>query len=517
MVTADPEAVKQVFTGDPDLLHAGEGNVVLAPILGARSVLLLDGPEHLRQRRLLLPPFHGDRMRHYGEVMAEVAERHVAGWPSGRRFAVLPTMQAITLEVIMRAVFGVRRPASGSSGSARRCARLLDMVASRRRVLMLALTQNRTGPRSPWARFAANRAEADALLYEEIRARRADPAAADGDDVFSLLLAARDEEGNGLTDEELRDELMTLLVAGHETTATALAWTLERVAAPLRTCSRGSRRSSRTEVASTSTRSSRRPCACAPWSRPWSGDSRPRWSSAAGSSRPACTSRPSIYLLHRRPDIYPDPTAFRPERFLDRAPGTYEWIPFGGGTRRCLGASFALFEMKTVLETVLRSVRLRPARRRSSEGVTRRAITFAPSRGGRIAVDRGALSQADGGIRTLDPRFTRAVLWPTELRRRVSSECRCLYRHQDRRREHPVGGGCVGLALRREPPPHALLIPRCRSVHTFGMRFAIDVAFLDARRPGAAGRARGAAEPGARLPRRRRRARGAREYDPGDG
>jgi len=228
VITADPAAVKQVFTGDPDLLYAGEGNVPLAPILGPGSTLLLDGPEHLRHRRLLLPPFHGERMRKYGEVMTEAAEREIATWPRGRSFSVLESMQAITLEVIMRAVFGFedaeRRERIG--GPLRE---MLDMVGSRGRVLALALTAGRNGPRSPWAKFAAARERADVLLYEEIHARMADPHGADGDDVFSLLLAARDEDGRPLSDSELRDELMTLLVAGHETTATALAWALERL------------------------------------------------------------------------------------------------------------------------------------------------------------------------------------------------------------------------------------------------------------------------------------------------
>ena len=228
VVTADPVAVEQVFKGDPNLLYAGEGNVPLAPILGPGSTLLLDGPEHLRHRRLLLPPFHGERMRRYGDVMREAAEREIARWPRGRGFAVLPSMQSITLEVIMRAVFGFDDPERRERiGAPLR--RLLDTVASRPKVLALALTAGRYGPRSPWARFLAERERADALLYEAIAERRRDPGAADGDDVFSLLLAARDEEGEPLTDAELRDELMTLLVAGHETTATALAWTLERL------------------------------------------------------------------------------------------------------------------------------------------------------------------------------------------------------------------------------------------------------------------------------------------------
>ena len=386
VVTVDPAAVKQVFTGDPNLLHAGEGNVVLAPILGSGSTLLLDGAEHLRHRRLLLPPFHGERMRKYGDVMAEVAERHIAAWPRHRRFSVLPSMQAITLEVIMRAVFGVddrdRRERLGEP-----LRRLLDMVGNRRRVLLLALTLNRNGPRSPWARFAAARAEADALLYEEIAARRTDPRQADGEDVLSLLLAARDEDGQPLTDSELRDELMTLLVAGHETTATALAWALERLVRHPDVLDRlvEEQRSGGEELLEAVIKETLRlrpvvPAIARKLQAPMEIGG---WHLPAG-----VHVAPSIYLLHRRPDLYPDPLAFRPERFLgDDPPGTYEWIPFGGGVRRCLGASFALFEMKVVLQSVLRAVRPRPVVRRSPEGVTRRAITFAPSRGGRISID----------------------------------------------------------------------------------------------------------------------------------
>lgn len=228
VITADPAAVKQVFTGDPNLLYAGEGNVTLAPILGPGSVLLLDGDEHLRHRRLLLPPFHGERMRNYGTMMDEVANRHIAEWPRGRHFAVLPSMQAITLEVIMRAVFGFEdRERRERIGYPLR--RLLDTVGSRSRVLAMALTAGRNGPLSPWRRFAALRGKADELLYEEIRDRRRDPRGDAGEDIFSMLLAARDPDGNPLTDSELRDELMTLLLAGHETTATALAWTMERL------------------------------------------------------------------------------------------------------------------------------------------------------------------------------------------------------------------------------------------------------------------------------------------------
>ena len=385
VVTCDPAAVKQVFTGDPNLLYAGEGNVSLSLILGDNSVLLLDGAEHLRHRRLLLPPFHGERMRAYGELMAEVARRHVDRWPRGASFAALPTMQAVTLEVILRAVFGVhgaeRLDVVGAP-----LRRLLDLVGSPVRVLGIGLTAGRRGRLSPWGRFLRARDEADAVLFEEIRRRRADPHGADGDDIFSLLLAARDEDGEPLTDGELRDELMTLLVAGHETTATALAWVLERLTRSPDVLERLRReRAAGDDVyldAVLKETLRLRPVVPAVVRRLQAPMRIGEWDLPAG-----VNIAPSIYLLHRRPDIFPDPTAFRPERFLgDNVPSTYEWIPFGGGVRRCLGASFALFEMRVVMQTILDRVELRAAPGAAPERTTRRAITLAPTRGGRIAL-----------------------------------------------------------------------------------------------------------------------------------
>jgi cytochrome P450 len=384
VVTADPAAVKQVFTGDPALLHAGEANVVLAPLLGNRSVLLLDGAEHLRQRKLMLPPFHGERMRLYVRAMEEAAEWHIAGWPRRRPFAVLPSMQAITLDVIMRAVFGVD-DAAGRERLARPLRRQLDAVASRLQVFLLLATSNRgePGTRGPWARIAAARRQADEQIYQQIRARRADPRSEQRTDVFSMLLAARDEDGEPLSDAELRDELMTLLVAGHETTATAMAWTLERIVRHPEVLERLQSQPGDDEYLDAVIKETLRlrpvvpavarklmvPMEFGGWQLP-----------------PGVHVAPSIYLLHRRPDLYPDPLAFRPERFLGVTPGTYEWIPFGGGVRRCLGASFALIEMRVVLGTILRSVRLEPAPAAADESVMRRAVTFAPTRGGRVAI-----------------------------------------------------------------------------------------------------------------------------------
>jgi cytochrome P450 family 135 len=223
--------IKQVFTSDPTKLLAGVGNEVLRPLLGPRSVLTLDDPEHMRQRKLLLPPFHGDRMKLYREVIAAAAEREISRWPVAEPFSVQPSMQAVTLEVIMRAVFGVRDDSDRLEEIAAPLRRLLDSMAHMPRLFTLQVASSkRNGPLSPWRRFRETLLyPAQEALLDEIRIHRAAPNLAERDDILSLLLTARDENGQGLTDSELRDELMTLLLAGHETTATALSWTLERL------------------------------------------------------------------------------------------------------------------------------------------------------------------------------------------------------------------------------------------------------------------------------------------------
>ncbi len=382
--TTEPQDIKRIFTGDPNLLHAGEGNSVLAPLLGSYSVLLLDGPEHMRQRKLLLPPFHGERMSAYAAVMREAAEREVARWPVGEPFAVLPHTQAVTLEVIMRAVFGIED--SHRLDALRETLReMLDAATSRGRMFALALSTRRPGDGGARARFRAVSDRVDAILLAEISERRA---GGDGDrgDVLSLLLAARHEDGSPMSDRELRDELMTLLVAGHETTATALAWALERLVrhpAVLRRAvddvgEHGTEGPYLDAVIKETLRL--RPVVPAVIRRLKAP------MEIGGYELPeGIFVSPSIYLTHRRPDLYPDPEAFRPERFVETPAGTYTWIPFGGGVRRCLGASFAQFEMEVVLATVLERVSLQTQSGRD-EAVTRRAITFSPGRAGRIAV-----------------------------------------------------------------------------------------------------------------------------------
>ena len=361
ILLSDPDAIKQVFTGDPDALHAGEANVILRPLLGPRSVLLLDEAPHMTQRKLLLPAFHGERMQAYGRLIADIAEREVAGWPVGTPLAMRPRMQALTLEVIMRAVFGSRDERLRTALAA-----MLDWTTDPKRLALVATL----GPRrvERWRLFRGVLDPVDELLAGEIAARRARP----GEDMLSVLATS------GMGDAELHDELLTLLVAGHETTATALAWALERLARHPDAWSRMDDESYRDAVIKETLRL--RPVLPIVLRRLVRPLEIGGWELPAGVSVAPC-----IYLVHRREDVYPNPYAFRPERFLESPPETYSWLPFGGGMRRCIGASFAVLEMSTILRTVAREMRLEPAGG-GPELISRRAIVFAPSRGGEVLV-----------------------------------------------------------------------------------------------------------------------------------
>jgi cytochrome P450 len=389
VITDDPTIIKQVFTGDPTKLLAGVGNEVLRPLLGPRSVLTLDEPEHMRQRKLLLPPFHGDRMKLYDEVITEAARRQIERWPTGKPFAVQPSMQAITLEVIMRAVFGIRRDGPRFDEIAEPLRRLLDSMADLRRLFVLQVASSkRNGRFSPWRKFREELLlPARAVLHDEIQAHRTAGGLEKREDILSLLLSARDEDGQALTDSELVDELMTLLLAGHETTATALSWTLERLVRHPETLARlteEARAGEGDEYLDAVIKESLRlrpvvPAVARYLTEPTELGDR---------VLPAGVHiTPSIYLTHYNPEIYPEPHVFRPERFIEKPAGTYEWIPFGGGTRRCLGATFALFEMRIVLAEILRELDVSTTGEKS-ERIARRAITFSPSGGGRIQVAR---------------------------------------------------------------------------------------------------------------------------------
>jgi cytochrome P450 len=381
VVLSNPEHVRQVFTGDPHVFHAGEGNQILLPVLGENSVLLLDEAAHLEQRKLLLPPFHGERMKRYGELMAEIAAAEIETWPRGEPYPLRPRMQALTLEIILRAVFGL---AEGQRLAQLRAElrRLLDLVTNPRMMAFPALL----GPQR-LARlnlFRRDIARVDGPIYEEIAERRRAGDLDERDDILSLLLQARHEDGNPMSDAELRDELLTLLVAGHETTATALAWAVERL---VRHPEKLDRLTVEVEEGASEyldaviTETLRlRPVISLVARRLTEPVEIGDWELPAG-----VTISPCIYLLHRRRDIYPEPERFLPERFLDNPPGTYTWIPFGGGVRRCLGGAFAQFEMQVVLAELVRRRRLGPARP-ASEPVKRRAITETPKHNAEVII-----------------------------------------------------------------------------------------------------------------------------------
>ncbi len=411
VLTCDPATIKQVFIGDPRLLHAGEANRILLPVLGPDSVLLLDDASHLRQRKLMLPAFHGERMQRYGALMAEVAATEIERWPLAEPYPLRPRMQAMTLEIVLRAVFGVSEgPRMEELRSELR--RLLDVVTDPLRgIALLALGPERI------TRVSAFRRELERVngpIYAEIAERRTAADLAGREDIMSLLLQATHEDGSPMSDSELRDELVTLLVAGHETTANALSWAVERLSrhpTRMQRLTEEVRAGENTYLQATIQETLRlRPVISIVLRRLQEP------MELGGRLLPAGASIvPSIHLVHRRADIYPEPNEFRPERFIEseggRAPGTYTWIPFGGGIRRCLGAAFAQFEMEVVLRELILRRTVTPSRLKS-ERVYRRAITETPRHDAEVligpcpvtavtteevAAESGARAQSDAG------------------------------------------------------------------------------------------------------------------------
>jgi len=373
VVLADPELVKKVFTGDPKVFHAGEGNQILRPILGDNSVLVLDEKPHMSQRKLLLPPFHGERMQAYGEKMTEIAAREIDSWPTGVPYKLRPRMQAITLEIIIETVFGVHDGARMEP--LREALRdFLDLTTNPRLLLPVLLVGPDRVKSIPAFRRRVQRV--DELIAREIGERRGAEDLAERDDVLSLMLQASHEDGSPMSDSEIRDELLTLLVAGHETTATALSWAMERLTRHPEKLER-----LRAEVidgeedyltATIQETLRLRPVISIVVRRLTEAVELGGYELPAGAGVTPC-----IHLIHRDPGIYPDPERFLPERFIDNPPGTYTWIPFGGGVRRCLGAAFAQFEMAVVLRELVRRHQIEPANP-ASERNYRRAITETP-------------------------------------------------------------------------------------------------------------------------------------------
>ena len=375
---SDVGEVKEIFQAPPDVLHPGEGANVLEPVVGQHSLILLDEDAHLEQRRLMLPAFHGERMKRLTGLMTDVIEDSTAGWKQHEPTPMHARMQALTMEIILRAVFGLE---AGERLDALRTkvATILEF-GMKPASLIPAL---RRGPQ--WRDFVTLREEADALIFELIDERRAAGEDDARDDVLAMLLTARHEDGSPMTRQELRDELMTMLTAGHETTTSQLAWTFERLVRDERVLSRLVAAVDADDdeyVDAVVTESLRR--------RPVLPIAEPRlvkqpitvggWDYPVG-----CVLGVNVYLVHHDRDLYDSPYEFRPERWLDEQPGTYTWIPFGGGRRRCIGASFAQLEMRLVLKAVLRRYAIE-AGPGGPEWTRRRAITFAPSRGGTTVV-----------------------------------------------------------------------------------------------------------------------------------
>jgi cytochrome P450 len=386
VVVADPELAKRVFTANSGLM-AGDANHRLEPLLGRYSILLADGETHLRQRRLLLPPFHRDQIETCAHLVREVTEREIERWPTGVTFALQPRMRAVTAEAIIRVLFS---PGDARVAELHRAtAAMLDAAYTRLGAvhnLVAVLPALRRGGRlSPWRRFALRLAELDALLAQEIEARRSDSGGG-RDDVCSLLVRARDAGDESLSDEEVRDQLRTLLLTGHETTTVALAWTFERLLrhpAALRRLADEleAGQESYLDAVVAETLRLRPPLPLAVRT--------PVATFALGPYRipPSARIAVSLVLIHRQPELYPEPLRFLPERFVERPPETYTWIPFGGGPRRCIGAAFARMEVKTVIKTILARTEL-AAPTWADEPIRRRGRVLAPRHGGRVVLLR---------------------------------------------------------------------------------------------------------------------------------
>jgi cytochrome P450 len=377
---ADRALIEQMFKWKPAQYRVAEPRQMMEPVTGPESILLLDGDRHMRMRKLMLPPFHGEAIAGFAELMEQITNREIDAWRAGQTIRTRTVAQTVTLEVIIRAVFGITDP---------------DRIEEFKRFLpglsavnpALLLMQKDLGPRSPWGRFLARRDHVDSMMFDEIARRRAEPDHDGRTDILTMLLAVRDENGEPLTDRELRDELITLLLAGHETTATSIGWAFERLLRTPQVLERltaevaaGDGDDYMEAVIKETLRV--RPVVTEVFRAPAEPVELDGYLVEPGTQLAA-----SLFLIQIDPELYPpDPQEFRPERFLDGAPEPYTWVPFGGGVRRCLGAAFAQLEMKVVIGAILKRARLRAPRKRG-ERARFRGATVLPSRGGEAIVE----------------------------------------------------------------------------------------------------------------------------------
>ncbi|KAF3885428.1 MULTISPECIES: cytochrome P450 [Nostocales] len=393
LAISNPQAIQEVFTADAKLFSSGVGNLA-EPLLGANSLVLLDGDRHKQQRKLLMPSFHGERMRAYGHLMGDITKQVMNRLQVGQTFVVRQYMQEISLRIILQAVFGLKE---GERYEQIRTT-LTEMLDSfntpfKTLFLLFKVLQVDLGNLSPWGHFLRKRDLLDRLLYQEIHERRTQPESL-GEDILSLLISAKDETGQPMTDVELRDELMTMLFAGHETTAIALAWALYWIHYIPEVREKLLQELNSIDIANIEPVEIAQlpylnavcletlriyPVVVAALNRVLQAPMQ-----LMGYELPeGMTLSVSIYATHHRSDLYPEPKQFKPERFLERQFSPYEYLPFGGGNRRCLGMAFAMFEMKLVLATILSHNSFTLAEKRPLFPV-RRGLTFAPNGGVRL-------------------------------------------------------------------------------------------------------------------------------------
>ncbi len=385
-IVSSPELIKEIFAGSADVFLGGKSNEMVRPFVGSNSVLVLDGPEHQRQRKLLMPALHGERMHAYGQAMLELTNAAIDSWPLHQNFALHTQMQVITLRVILRTIFGV---AAGPQFERLFVLLHEGVELASNPLLLFPIMQRELGGYSPWGRFMHMSRQVDEILREEVAQRRKSSDADARADVLTMLMKARDEHGQEMSFQELRDELVTMLVAGHETTATALGWTMvgllqdSALCQKLRdelagACENGHlvpEKIAKLELLDATVREGLRLHPIAPVV----GRLLAKPIQLGGFDIPAgWVVAPSVYLAHHRASVFQNPERFEPERFLQSRPSPSDWLPFGGGVRRCPGAAFATYEMKLVLASILwrTQLRLKPG---YVAKPTRRGVTLAPS------------------------------------------------------------------------------------------------------------------------------------------